>query len=94
MALTVINTINPIKVTGDTNINTVILDRQVSIKFIKWYKPTTIGHICHLTDNENVTITKLYCDTADVSQFDPLFLSINGINCDTMDSGELYIYIR
>ena len=94
MALTIVNTINPIKVTGTTSTDTVILDRMASVKFIKWYKPTTIGHICHITDSENVTIAKFYCDTADVSQIDPLFILVNGINCDDMDSGELYIYIR
>lgn len=94
MALTVVNTINPIKVTGDTAADTVILARRAFIKFIKWYKPTTVGHLCHITDSEGVTIAKLYCDTANVTQIDPLFISVNGINCDDLDSGELYLYIR
>ena len=94
MALTVVKTVNPIKVTGTTSADTIILDRMAFVKFIKWYKPTAIGHICHITDSENVTIAKFYCDTDDVSQIDPLFILVNGIKCDDMDSGELYIYIR
>jgi hypothetical protein len=94
MALTVTNTVNPIKVTGDTAVDTEILGKSAAIKFIKWYNPTTTGHLCHITDGEGVTISKMYCDTAHVTQIDPVFTWVNGVKCDDLDSGELYIYIR
>lgn len=94
MALTVVNTTNPIKVTGTTAIDTKILGQLVFIKFIKWYKPTTIGHLCHITDEDGNTIAKLYCDTVDVSKIEPIFLTVDHIHCDDLDSGELYIYIK
>ncbi len=94
MALTVVNTTNPIKVTGTTATDTEILGMQVFIKFIKWYKPTSIGDLCHITDEDGNTIAKLYCDKADVSQIEPIFLLVDHIHCDDLDSGEVYIYIK
>lgn len=62
------------------------------IKFIHWYKPSTVGHLLNLIDKNGVLIAKFYCDTADVSQWAPLWTRVNSIYCDDMDSGELLIY--
>lgn len=94
MPLTVTNTINPIKVTGTTASSTAILTKGAFVKFIKWYKPTTVGHLCNITDGDGNTIVKMYCDTANTSMTEPVFLWVDHIYCDDMDSGELYIYIR
>ena len=87
-------TINPMVVTGVIAASTKITDKQTYLKFVRWYKPTTIGHLLSLTDKEGNLITKGYCDTADVSQDIPVFTLFDNIYIDDMDSGTLYLYRR
>lgn len=96
MPLTVINTIEPIKVTGTTDADTEILgdNRLAHIKFIRWYNPTSSGDLCHLTDESGNTIIKMRADANNDTQMWPIFKTYSGIRCDDMDSGELYIHIR
>lgn len=94
MPLTVVNTINPIKVTGTTSSDTEVFpDQLVHIKFIRWYLPTTSGHLCHLTNTIGDTIIKMNAEADNDTQMWPIYTSHKGIRCDDMDSGELYIYI-
>ena len=93
MPLTVVNTINPIKVTGTTSADTEILEHLAHVKFIRWYKPTTAGHVCHITDGARNTIIKMNAEGDNDTQMWPIFTTYDGIRCDDMDSGELYIHI-
>lgn len=95
MALTVTKEVEPIKVTGTTASDTEILgsDILVFIRFIRWYKPTTSGHLCHITDGDKRTIIKMNATAADDTQMWPIFKKYHGIRCDDMDSGELYIHV-
>ena len=88
--------IQPIKVTGTTDADTEILakTKHVFIQFIRWYKPTTSGHLCHITDGDGNTIMKMNATSANDTQMWPVYNGYNGIRCDDMDSGELYIYIK
>lgn len=94
MALTVDHTIEPIKVTGTTNADTEILPVAdlVHIRFVRWYNPTTTGHLCHVTDGHGNTIIHMRADKNNDTQMWPIFKSYNGIRCDDMDSGTLYIH--
>ena len=94
MSLTVIAETNPIKVTGTTASRQRILAGPALIRFIKWYNPTTVGHLLALQDENGDNIIECYCDTANVSQTEPVFLDLDGLLCDDMDSGTLYIYLR
>ncbi|MCK5604836.1 hypothetical protein KAR91_23300 [Candidatus Pacearchaeota archaeon] len=95
MPLSILNNINPIKVTGTTSDDTEILATTVlaHIKFIRWYKPSTDGHLCNVTDGQGNTIMKMNAEAADDTQMWPIYTSFYGIRCDDMDSGELYIHI-
>ena len=96
MPLTVNKTIQPIKVTGATDADTEILPKTsyVFIQFIRWYKPTTTGHLSHITDGDGNTIIKMNAISADDSQMWPIYGGYDGIRCDDLDSGELYIHIK
>ena len=87
-------TVNPMIVTGAVVASTKITDKKTYLKFVRWYKPTSIGHLLSLTDKEGKALTKGYCDTADVSQDIPVFTVCNGVYIDDMDSGALYLYRR
>ncbi len=93
MALTVDNDGSPIVCTGDTATDQEILDRAAYIKFVYWYKPTTVGHLLSLKNRDGIIIVPAYCDVADRGQWLPVFTQYNSIHCDDMDSGTLYIYI-
>ena len=87
-------TINPMIVTGAIVGSTKVTDNQTYLKFVRWYKPTTIGHLLSVKDKEGNLVTTSYCDTADVSQDIPVFTLCDGIYVDDMDSGALYLYRR
>ena len=93
MALTIKNSINPIKVTSTTSADEEILGVPVFIRFIYWYNPTTIGHLVALKDDSGNDIVPLRCEVANESQIIPIYTKFNAIHCDNMDSGTLYIYI-
>ena len=95
MALTVNRVGNPIKVTGTASSNEVIYPkgRPVFIKFVYWYSPTSSGHLLNLIDAKGDAIIPMIAEAAKDSQAWPVYSAYNGISCDDMDSGELYIYI-
>jgi len=94
MALTTVeNNINPIKCTGTTATDEEIFGNPVFIKFVYWYNPTTSGHLLSLVDDKGKDIVVARCETANESQWLPIYTKFNAIHCDDMDSGTLYIYI-
>lgn len=97
MALT-IDEGNPIIVTGTTAANEVIIDKGLGgalmVKFIKWHKPTTIGHLCTIKDSNGRVVVPFDCEVADESQWAPIWSYFQNLYCDDMDSGELYIYTK
>lgn len=98
MALTTNNDGNPIIVTGTTSVDEEIIDRgqnaAVLIKFVKWHKPTTVGHLCTLKDKNGREIITFCCETINESQWAPMWSYFPNIHCDNMDSGSLYIYTK
>jgi len=99
MPLTVVSNVNPIKITGTTATDTAILvnasgdPRLVHIKFVRWYSPDTAGDKCHITNGMGQTIIKMEAEADDDTQMWPIYCTYDGIRCDDMDSGELYIHI-
>lgn len=97
MALTVENkNVNRIKVTGTTSTDQEIVagGDTVGLKFIYWYNPTKTGHLCNLVDSNGVEIFPMRAAFAGDSQQWAIFEYVNGIHCDDMDSGTLYILLR
>ena len=94
MALTVDSAVNPIKVTGTTAADDEILaaGNIVFIKFIRWYNPSTDGHLCHITDKDGNTIIKMNAEAANDTQMWPIYDKFDGIRSDDLDSGEVYIH--
>ena len=94
MAITADATVNPIVVTGTTAASNKIIDHQGFVKFIRWYKPTAVGHIVSITNQYGDRVTKEYCMQANLSVDIPVFSICDGLYCDDLDSGELYIYMQ
>lgn len=94
VALTVVDTTNPIKVTGTTTARELITDMPAIIRFIRWYNPTAPGDLLELKDINGEDIIILRCEKANQTMVEPIFLNTNGIISDNMDSGTLYIYLR
>jgi hypothetical protein len=87
-------TCNPYVVESAIAADTTITDvENVYIKFIYWYKPTTVGHLASIKDKNGNVIIPLYCDVADQCQVWPLWTVFDGIHVDDLDSGTLYIYV-
>lgn len=97
---TTVNTTNPITVDADAGAiaaSTAIYTKPCVITALHWLKPTTAGHKLAVQDASLHEITELYCETADVSEYQEFpgnGYPANGIYIDDMDSGFLYIYIR
>lgn len=94
MGLTIVSDTNPIKVTGDTTARELILAGPALIRFVRWYKPTSIGDLIELKDSNGDDIIILRCEKASQTQTEPVFLNVDAIVCDNMDSGTLYIYLK
>jgi len=94
MAITVVKGTNPIKVTGTTAASNVVTDNLVFAKFLYWYNPTTAGHLLSVKDKNGSDICQLRCETNAESQIFPLYIPINGMYIDDMDSGTVYIYTK
>lgn len=90
------NTIEPVKITGAIAADTEIFASNVpvGVKFVRWYNPTTEGHLCNITDGEGNTVIKMRADKANDTQMWPIFKTYHGLRCDDLDSGELYIHIK
>ena len=93
MSLTITND-NPLKVTGTTSTSQAITTDNVGLKFVYWYNPTTSGHLCNLVDSAGDPILPMRANSANDTQMWPVFKYVDGIYCDDMDSGTLYLYLR
>jgi len=85
---------SPVEVGSAISASTAIITGVPYIKFIQWYKPTTVGHLCALQDGAGRTILKLYCEVANESIWAPIWGKYRDVYCDDLDSGTLYIYVR
>jgi hypothetical protein len=95
MALTVTTVAgNILKVTGTANSSEDITTDYVALKWVYWFNPTTTGHLCNLTDNNGNDIHPMRANTNNDTQEWPIYKYVEGISCDDMDSGTLYIYLR
>ena len=95
MALTTVsNEANPIKCTGTASADEEIKSGLTFINFVYWYNPTTAGHLLSLIDQNGNDIVVARCETDGESQLLPVGVKADGLHCDDMDSGTLYIYIR
>jgi len=95
MALTIANTeTGRIKVTGTTATNQAIYADYVGVKFVYWFKPSRGGHLCTLKDVNGVEIMEMNALADNDTQMWPVYKMVEGVYCDNMDSGTLYIYLR
>lgn len=102
MALTIDESINPIKVTGTVATGQAVTTYRGRVQMIVWTGATTDGHLLSVTNKEGTDIWKATMATsnltenivADFSGFPGNGLNVNGISIDDMDSGEVLIYIE
>ena len=95
MGLTVTNEeTGRLKVTGTTDTCQAIYSDYVGLKFVYWYNPTTAGDVCNLVDRNGKEIIPIRAAIAGDSQQLAIFKFVDGIYCDDMDSGTLYLYLR
>ena len=91
---------NPMSIIGQViSASTKITNNPVGIQSILWTNITTAGHLLSLKDKNGNIILPLVADAPGSSgklayyvPF-PRGLSANGIYCDDLDSGDVYIYI-
>jgi hypothetical protein len=99
MALTVTHE-NPIVVTGTTSASAAIETGGTwYIVGVYWLNPTNSGHKLALQDGNGKELFEFYCQTGNSSQDKTWpngaeLIAKNGIYCDDMDSGTLYIYVK
>ena len=87
---------NPIVVTGTTDATDDIKTTTVLISQLYWLQATTGGHLLSLQDGNGRQLFAFYCTTANTSQtflFDPPLIATDGLYCDDMDSGTLYVFV-
>ena len=83
-----------IKVTGTTDAKAKITDGLIDIISVYWYNPTNDGQLCNLTGKNDEPIITMRCEADGISQQWPIGMVIQGIYCDDMDSGTLFIMRR
>lgn len=62
------------------------------VKYIRWVNATTAGHELKILDNEGGSIGRSFADGQYFTDLIPIFGWVNGIDLDTLDSGEVYVY--
>jgi len=80
-----------IKVTGTTATSQKITNALIYIPHVYWYAPTTAGHLCNLVGKNGEPIITMKCESDGISQQWMIDMAIEGIYCDDMDSGTLFI---
>lgn len=98
MAITPTGT-NPIVVTGTTDAkDDIATTLTYRVTKVIWHKPTAAGHLCALQDGTDAEKAILICDAVNKNfeiDFGPDGLEfVDGIYCDDMDSGTLYVYVK
>jgi hypothetical protein len=96
MALSIAGT-TVLVVTGTTAAKQAILAHtgRVKVNALYWVTPTTAGQLCTLQNGDDENMHSFSCMTdADDMQFVPAkpIIFQDGIYCDDMDSGTLYIH--
>lgn len=95
MAVTVDSGGTPIIISGTTTSDDEVMAGNiiVFIKFIRWYNPSTTGHLCTLTDGNGRDIITMRADKANHTQVWPIYTQFHGIRCTDLDSGSVQIFI-
>ncbi len=100
MALTIDKSCNPIKITGTTDVLTEITNDTIRIQAILWSYVTTAGHKAMIKNRFGKEIAPLIADTPGTNgnliyflPFGDRGFGCQGLYCDDLDSGELYIYL-
>ena len=88
---------SPIVVTGTSTASSAITTAfyRMRINRLTWLTPADQEQKLALQDGNGKELYEFYCDNDKETlseSFDPPLLAINGIYCDDMDSGTLYIY--
>lgn len=93
MALTIAGG-NPLRVTGTTNVNQLIIEPYtiIYIRAVYWFNATTTGDLCTLKDKYGQFIIEMRAESDGGSQQWDICTPYHNIYCDDMDSGTLYIY--
>ena len=86
------------KITGTTDTSSTITEDHVYIRSVYWYGPSNAAHLVNLIDKEGGPIITMSGDsTGDSSpnsQQWHIEHTFEGIYCNDMDSGTLFIYVR
>lgn len=88
---------NPIMFDGTIAAATKVIepeDTSLFVKFIYWYNPTAQGHLLILETAKAREIITMRCETANESQWAPVWSRFPDIYCSDLDSGKVYIYTR
>ena len=85
---------NPIVIESAIVASTQVTNDLIYIKSVYWYRPTTAGHLASLKNRNGDVIIPLRCEADNISQWFDISLSVDGIYCDDLDSGTLYVYCR
>ena len=85
---------NPIVIESAISGSTKVTNNQVYIKSVYWFNPTTAGHLAFLKNIHGDAIIPLRCESDGVSQFLEINVLADGVYCDDLDSGTLYVYCR
>jgi hypothetical protein len=85
---------NPIVIESAISESTKVTDNQIYIKSVYWFNPTTAGHLASLKNFHDDVLIPLRCESNGVSQFFEINVLADGIYCDDLDSGTLYVYCR
>ena len=91
MAITVVQTGSIIKVTGTTAAAATVFTGMKKVKFIYWEAPTTAGQKANVTDKNGQNAFGMTCEADGYPQQWNLFVTFDGMICDDLDSGTLYI---
>ena len=87
-----------IKVTGTATSSEKITDKLTYVRSVYWYAPSAAAHLVNLVDKEGFPIITMKgtVDGSDAGQSQQWIINAacNGIYCDDMDSGTLFIYTR
>ena len=86
--------INPIPVASAISALTIVTPKLLLVRAVYWYNPATAGDLANFVDNYGNVIIPLRCEVDNQSLFYELNIMCDGINCDDLDSGTVYIYTR
>ena len=81
-----------ITINGTTSTAQSVFTDRRDIRWIYWYRPTTVGHMAHFLTGTDKDFVRFYCDNADCSQNLPCGgHPVQGLKIDDLDSGTIKI---